>query len=370
MNEATRVRVIVIDDDPAIAAALRAAAPPAWEVLAAHGGVQGIDLVRAAPGPGLTVVLLDFQMPHDGVLTAISLREQHPEVPIIPCTAYAEYGALFTDLGCMPPLIKPVSGAQLRAAVERAVRVERLTAVAVPHPVWHQNPVWRYLGTVARRQETEHRRQRGGALVVAATATRQAVLIQVLGHARIPPLLTGDRHAMGQMQRVAHQARVQLVLGDDSDLDAALDLAGMLHAPLALYCMTPHRGYAASRRIADAGRSGLVMLDPLPAASAGMLIEQLIQTPYRGNDPRLRQVLESVRPSFRAVAVLMAEGGSNEWIEQRLGLRRQTVRKYRQEVLRALEPSGKTLTDWLDMRLRDLPPPPPSPLDSWRQPLT
>ena len=348
--------VVVIDDDPMLAAALRAAAPPTWEIAAAHDGVTGLDLVRAMRAVRRVVVVLDFRMPHDGVLTAITLRAETPETPIIPCTAYAEYAPIFSDLGCLTPLIKPVSGDQVCAAVARALRFDWLALPPTPHPVW------RYVSALAQRQETEQRRRRGGALLLAATATRQAILTPLAAQAQLPPLCCGGRRETAQMRRLAQEHPVNLIVTDDSEMHAALDLASECQAPLAVYCMVPHLGYAAARLVQERLAAGVVLLDPLPPERAAPLLARLAAAPFVGCDPRLAQALAALRPSLRPVAALMAEGGSNEWIERRLRLRQQTVRKYRQEVLAAIKPQD--LVSWLDARLRDLPCPSPDP-DSW-----
>jgi hypothetical protein len=90
--------VLVIDDDPATADALRRVAPSDWTVATAPDGVAGLDMVRRrAPMPD--VVVLDVQMPHDGVLTALQLRRQHPNLPIVPCTAFPEFLGVLADRG-------------------------------------------------------------------------------------------------------------------------------------------------------------------------------------------------------------------------------------------------------------------------------
>src|SRR5262245_55836605 len=59
--------VLVIDDDPLVAASVRSAVP-GWTVLETYDGASGIALVREQ-GSSLDLVVLDVRMPHhDGVL--------------------------------------------------------------------------------------------------------------------------------------------------------------------------------------------------------------------------------------------------------------------------------------------------------------
>src|SRR6266496_3614471 len=112
--------VLVIDDDPLVAASVRSATP-GWRVLEAYDGASGIASARTHR-PSLDLIVLDVRMPqHDGILVCVQLRTEFPDLPILPITGAVEAIAILTGLGCMSPLLKPVPLDVLANALHAAI---------------------------------------------------------------------------------------------------------------------------------------------------------------------------------------------------------------------------------------------------------
>jgi two-component system, LytTR family, response regulator len=123
---ATKMRVVLVDDEAPARAILR-------EFLAAHAEVEivaecanGYEAVKAIGELAPDVVFLDVQMPKlDGfeVLELVS-----PPPAVIFCTAYDEYALKAFEVHAVDYLLKPFGRERLAAALERAH--ERLRAGA------------------------------------------------------------------------------------------------------------------------------------------------------------------------------------------------------------------------------------------------
>jgi DNA-binding response OmpR family regulator len=85
---ATRRRILIAEDDPAIAAMLAKVLAKDYDVVLAHDGRRAIDLASQHPRPAL--LMLDVMMPLlDGLGVAAEIKK-HPElkgIPIIFLTA-------------------------------------------------------------------------------------------------------------------------------------------------------------------------------------------------------------------------------------------------------------------------------------------
>src|ERR1051325_9538975 len=90
--------VLVIDDEPHIAKTV-ALLLPECRVVAAHSGVDGIAVVRAAPD-AFDMVVLDLQMPHAGVHVAAQIRAIAPRVRILPYSGLPSHQQELLVLGC------------------------------------------------------------------------------------------------------------------------------------------------------------------------------------------------------------------------------------------------------------------------------
>jgi DNA-binding NarL/FixJ family response regulator len=195
--------IIVIDDDPAIAFCVRAAAP-LYIVLDAPDGLRGLDLVRANLD-AVELIVLDMAMPHfDGYDTVMQLRALRPARPlrILPFTGQVEAIPYLAELGCAPVLHKGCSIAQLGVAIAQVL------AAPVPSLSWSAVQA-RYQRDIAAKEATLRRQERTVpvAILCGHPVGRQmlatmlgAVGAQVLLQASHPMGLRADQHAL---QRVA-----------------------------------------------------------------------------------------------------------------------------------------------------------------------
>jgi two-component system, OmpR family, KDP operon response regulator KdpE len=147
MNE-TAIRILVVDDEPAIRRALR---PPLMElgfqVAEASRGEEALQTLRAAP---YDVVLLDLNMPGiGGMETLRRIRAFAPRLPILMLTVrdQEEDKVEALDRGADDYITKPFSTRELIARIRSAVRRVRAPARAEDAPIeigeLHLDPVKR-----------------------------------------------------------------------------------------------------------------------------------------------------------------------------------------------------------------------------------
>jgi CheY-like chemotaxis protein len=117
------LRILTIDDDPLILAALRVALEcDDHIVISAEGGQAGIDAFRTAiqHGESYAVVITDLGMPTvDGRKVAAAIKAQSPDTPVILLTGWGQplmaLNDLPTNVDCV--LGKPPRLQQMRAAL-------------------------------------------------------------------------------------------------------------------------------------------------------------------------------------------------------------------------------------------------------------
>jgi DNA-binding NtrC family response regulator len=125
-----RARLLVVDDDPTTADVVRRHLRDAMEVRAALGGQEAIELSRQAVARGepFDVILLDYHMPGMGGVESLeALRGLGLDARVI-LTSGQEPGDVAVEalrVGAFDFISKPISGAELRLRVERALRDRR-----------------------------------------------------------------------------------------------------------------------------------------------------------------------------------------------------------------------------------------------------
>ncbi len=122
--------LLVVDDEPNVLYSVeKALRSEGLEILAASTGRHGLDLVqRCRPD----AVLLDVRLTDmSGLDVFDQIRHLDPRLPVIVMTAFTttETAIEATKRGAFEYLLKPVDFHQLRAAVGRAVAVNRLARV-------------------------------------------------------------------------------------------------------------------------------------------------------------------------------------------------------------------------------------------------
>jgi CheY-like chemotaxis protein/anti-sigma regulatory factor (Ser/Thr protein kinase) len=119
----SRLRILIVDDDPLLLKSLRDVLEGDGHVVAAaHGGQAGIDLFRLAQRDDepFGVVITDLGMPHvDGRQVAGGVKQVDPVTPVILLTGW---GQRLVDEGDVPPhvdrvLNKPPRLSELRKAL-------------------------------------------------------------------------------------------------------------------------------------------------------------------------------------------------------------------------------------------------------------
>ncbi len=118
-----RASILVVDDDHEVRAFIAVSLESlGYSVVEAERGADALArLGESIPD----LVLMDFAMPEmNGAEVASAVREQHPGLPIMFVTGYAESEQLEAALGIdVPVLRKPFTVAQLAAAVEEQLAI-------------------------------------------------------------------------------------------------------------------------------------------------------------------------------------------------------------------------------------------------------
>ena len=126
------MKILVVDDEPLARERLMrllVKVLPSAQVEEAGNGRQALELIASNP-PDL--LLLDIRMPGmDGIAVAAELEGMAQPPAIIFCTAFDQYALEALDNQAVAYLLKPVREENLRRAVERASRVNRVQLAAI-----------------------------------------------------------------------------------------------------------------------------------------------------------------------------------------------------------------------------------------------
>jgi DNA-binding NtrC family response regulator len=119
-------RILLVDDEPGIRAALKMVLEPAYETVTASSAREGLQALR---GESPSLVLLDIVMPgEDGLEFLETIRAEQPDVPVIMLSAL---NALKTAVeamkrGATDYLTKPFDAEELRLKVSKALSAREL----------------------------------------------------------------------------------------------------------------------------------------------------------------------------------------------------------------------------------------------------
>ncbi len=120
--ELSHIKVLVVDDDPAMTDLLRLLLQPALGlVITANSGVEGIKLVHEE-SPDL--ILLDLMMPGMDGWEVCKVVRSFSKIPIIILSAMDNPGLVASalDAGADDYLVKPVTSSMLLAHIANIVR--------------------------------------------------------------------------------------------------------------------------------------------------------------------------------------------------------------------------------------------------------
>jgi CheY-like chemotaxis protein len=131
----TRLRILVVDDDPLILKSLRDALETDGHLITtANGGKEGIETFERsiAAGEAFAVVITDLGMPYvDGRKVSAAVKACSPHTPVVLLTGW---GQRLTEQGDVPPhvdrvLNKPPKLRELRVALRELVTGNDLAAL-------------------------------------------------------------------------------------------------------------------------------------------------------------------------------------------------------------------------------------------------
>ena len=118
-------RVLVVDDEPAMRAALEASfSHNGWKVATASGTHEALERFRAWPCP---LVITDMRMPDgDGLKVMSDIRSLAPQTAVIFLTAYGSVPEAVKAMkgGACDYLVKPIAFEQLHEAAQRVLRAD------------------------------------------------------------------------------------------------------------------------------------------------------------------------------------------------------------------------------------------------------
>jgi DNA-binding NtrC family response regulator len=134
-----RSRVLVVDDEPSIRKVLQAhLARDGYAVEAASDGGDAINRLEKEP---FDLVITDLKMPGVGGLELLAyVRQNHPGLPLIVITAHGTVDSAVEalKLGAYDYITKPFDLTELRASIDKALRVERASRRTL-----QEDPTWR-----------------------------------------------------------------------------------------------------------------------------------------------------------------------------------------------------------------------------------
>lgn len=134
------LRVLVVDDDQGLRLSVKSAllSSGCFEVDEAFDGINAVEKIKT-PGKKYDVVILDVDMPRLNGLEALKrIKEFDPGIIVVMVTAHATVNdaVLAVKDGAYNYLSKPVSGEELLALVDKAVRAYSLiSSIAASSPV-------------------------------------------------------------------------------------------------------------------------------------------------------------------------------------------------------------------------------------------
>lgn len=128
-NEKSEYSILVIDDEESILKICKYVLEKAgYEVRTATSGFLGLEILQAVPK--IDIVLTDLKMPNMNghkVLQAVKRDWPHVEVIIMTGFATIEHAIDAMKAGAADFILKPLSGEQIRIAVDKCIEKIRLS---------------------------------------------------------------------------------------------------------------------------------------------------------------------------------------------------------------------------------------------------
>jgi DNA-binding response OmpR family regulator len=205
----TRMRILIIEDEPAMVAGLRDNFEyEGYEVISAGDGVTGLERALT-DNPDL--VVLDVMMPRmSGLDVCKQLKARHPKVPIIMLTARGQEidKVVGLELGADDYVTKPFSVRELMARVKAVLR--RVSQQAAPPEIYRFNDIEVNIrgNEVRRAGKPIELSAKEFALLVyfishpQETLSRDRLLDEVWGYDSYPSTRTVDTHIVHLRQKL------------------------------------------------------------------------------------------------------------------------------------------------------------------------
>jgi len=176
------VRIAVVEDDPVLLDIItRTLEQRGYDVGSFADGQSLLDALAAGDSPD--AALLDLKLPDaDGIALLTRLRADVPACRVIMMTAYSSFESVLDALreGAVEHLVKPVTAREIVAALERTLRMRRLTDRI-------QEPVATFSPTGATPADDLHEIMGGSARVAEISD-----FVRKSAGAEVPVLLTGE----------------------------------------------------------------------------------------------------------------------------------------------------------------------------------
>ncbi len=119
-------KLLIVDDEKSVRYAFKRTFGDCYDIITAENGIQGVETVdSSAPD----IVLMDIRMPKQDGLTALKrIHEQHPTLPVIMMTAYADSATAMRAMheGAFDYIVKPFDNDELRLILEKAEAAVRV----------------------------------------------------------------------------------------------------------------------------------------------------------------------------------------------------------------------------------------------------
>ena len=120
MTDATRIRALVVDDEPLARAMIREMLEGDSEVEIVGECVNGLEAVEAIKSSAPDIVFLDIQMPEIGGFEVLESLDPSAHPYVIFVTAYDQYAVRAFEVHALDYLLKPFDRERFEGAWQRA----------------------------------------------------------------------------------------------------------------------------------------------------------------------------------------------------------------------------------------------------------
>jgi DNA-binding NarL/FixJ family response regulator len=311
-----------------------------WTIFAASDGVAGLEFARRYVEQ-LALVLLDMDLPGiGGYNTCLLLRAVSPTLHILPITVDATPIPLLAELGCLPPLVKPLGRGALRAAFH--------AARSAPRPDIRPGPAVLALAqrhAAAREHAARQSRVDQRIVLFAACPITRLGLAQYLTAATTA--FVEEAPSIESLEQLLRDGNISAIVADARDHAIVCAISSEHAVPILLVAATPLEGLIAAAHACVTGVA-LTSDDPTTTLAAALTAVTTGQQ-YRSPELDAPFAALGLTPCEQTHLALEAQHFSAKAIAERLGVEVKTVSQYRQRLRNKL---GLTQADELSQWAR------------------